>query len=61
MKLLIYALIALTVGVAIALLIKDDPGHVVLSIQNYTVETSVAVLLVVAVIAFVIFYALFRV
>ncbi len=61
MKLLIYALIALAAGVAIALLTKDDPGYVILSIQDYTVETSVAVLLIVTIIAFAVLYALFRI
>jgi len=60
MKLLIYVLITLAAGVGIALIAKDDPGHVVLSIQNYTIETSVVVLLVVTTICFVILYVIFR-
>jgi len=60
MKLLIYVLIALAAGVGIALFAKDDPGYVVLSIQDYTIETSVAVLLVVAAICFAILYVIFR-
>lgn len=60
MKLLIYALIFLTAGVFIALLAKDNPGHVVISIHNYTIETSIVLLLVAILLAFVALYVLFR-
>jgi len=60
MKLLIFALIALTAGVAIALITKDDPGHVILSIHSYTIETSVAVLVIAITVGFIAFYFLFR-
>ena len=60
MKLLISALVVLSLGVAIALFAKDDPGHAILSFQNHTIETSVVSLLVITIIVFIILYYVLR-
>ena len=60
MKLLITALVVLSLGVAIAIFAKDDPGHVILSFQNHTIETSLASLVVILILLFIVLYYLFR-
>jgi HemY protein len=39
-KLFVVALVALLVGVGIVALIQTDPGYVLVSYGNYTLETS---------------------
>ena len=43
MKLLIQTIVMLCIGIALALLVKDDPGYVLLGYGNFSVETSMAI------------------
>lgn len=60
MKLLIVGIIALFLSVGIALVLQEDPGYVLLSINQWTIETSVAVLLVFTIVVFVLLYLAIR-
>jgi HemY protein len=60
MRLLIGIIITLVVSVWIALALQQDPGYALLSIGQWTLETSVAFLGLVLIIAFVSFYFLVR-
>jgi HemY protein len=60
MKFLMLMLLALAGAVATTRLVIQDPGHVLLSYGGYTVETSLAVTVAVALVGFVVFYALLR-
>ncbi len=60
MKLLVILILALFCSVGVALLVKEDPGYVLVTVGQWTVETSVAVLLVFALVAFVLLYKLVR-
>lgn len=60
MKLLALVLLALVAGVALALFALNDPGHVILNIRGYTVETSVALLILVSIVVFIVLYYVIR-
>ena len=60
MRLLILLLSALLVGTALALLMKQDPGFVVLGYRHWTVETSLGLFLAALVVDFLAFYLLIR-
>ena len=60
MKTLFGGLIALAVAVGLAMLIREDPGYVMISIQGWTVESSVAVAGAVLLLTFLVFYWLVR-
>jgi HemY protein len=60
MRLLVGILITLIVSVWIALSLQQDPGYALLSIGEWTLETSVAFLGLVLIVAFVAFYFLVR-
>jgi HemY protein len=53
MKWLMLALLVLIASVAVALLALPDPGYVLIGVGNYSVETSLLVLLVVLVLIYV--------
>ncbi len=60
MKTLFGGLIALAVAVGLAMLIREDPGYVMISIQGWTVESSVAVAGAVLLLSFLVFFWLVR-
>jgi HemY protein len=60
MRLLLVLIIALAASAGIALLVKDDPGYVLITVGQWTVETTVAVLVIVLLVAFVVLYKLLR-
>ncbi len=60
MKFLLFALLVLAGVVGLALLAQEDPGYVLLSWGNWTVESSLSLLVVVVVLAFVALYASVR-
>ncbi len=53
-------LIALAAAVGLAMLIREDPGYVMISIQGWTLESSVAVVAAALLVVFTLFYWLFR-
>lgn len=61
MRWLLSSLLLLAVTVGVALMLQRDPGTVYMHIGQWTVETSLAVLLAVLVIVFVVLYAVLRV
>ncbi|NJN48293.1 MAG: hypothetical protein HC808_19470 [Candidatus Competibacteraceae bacterium] len=56
MKLLITIIVALFAAAGIGLILREDPGYTLISMGSWTIETSVAVLVVFLFIAFVVFY-----
>ncbi|MEE4380271.1 MAG: heme biosynthesis HemY N-terminal domain-containing protein [Candidatus Competibacteraceae bacterium] len=60
MKLLITIIFALFAAAGIGLILREDPGYTLISMGTWTIETSVAVLVVFLVIAFVVLYFLVR-
>ena len=46
MKLLIQTIIMVSLGIALALFVRDDPGYVLLGYGNYSIETSMAIFVV---------------
>jgi HemY protein len=60
MKLLVWLIIGLFASVGIALLVKDDPGYVLLTVGQWTIETSVAVFVIILIVAFFVLYKLVR-
>lgn len=61
MRWLLSALLLLAVTVGVALMLQRDPGTVYMHIGQWTVETSLAVLLAFLVVVFVVLYAVLRV
>lgn len=60
MKLLIIIIIALFCSVGVALLVREDPGYVLVTVGPWTVETSVAVLVVGLAVVYFLAYKLTR-
>ncbi len=60
MKLLFSALIVLVIAVAITLVASDDPGYIVINFQDWTIETSFILAVVVVGIVLVVFYLVTR-
>ncbi len=60
MRLLIGIIVALFISVGIALLLREDPGYVLMYIGDYIVETSVAALVVFTLLLLLLFYFLIR-
>ena len=58
MKFLVYLIIALFLAVGIALIIEHDPGYVLVTVDEWTIETSVAVFVVVVLAVIVVAYKL---
>ena len=61
MKLLIGVIIALFAAVGIGLVLRHDAGYVMLSISQWTLETSLVVFLAILIAAFFVLYWLFRI
>jgi HemY protein len=61
MRWLLSALLLLAATVGVALMLQRDPGTVYMHIGQWTVETSLAVLLAFLVVVFVVLYALLRI
>lgn len=57
MKFLLFALLAVAGAVGLALLAQEDPGYVLLAWSDWTVETSLSLLVVVLVLGFALLYA----
>ena len=49
MKLLVQTIIMISAGIALAMLVRDDPGYVLFGYGNYSVETSLAIFSVAAI------------
>ena len=60
MILILGTLVALGLAVGIAMLLKSDPGYVLISVSGWTVETSFAVMLVFLGLLFIVCYLLAR-
>lgn len=60
MKLLIGIIVALFAAVGIGVVLREDPGYVMLTIGGWTIETSVVFLVLFLVVAFIALYWLFR-
>ncbi|MDX1653936.1 MAG: heme biosynthesis HemY N-terminal domain-containing protein [Candidatus Competibacteraceae bacterium] len=60
MKLLISLIVVLFAAVGLSLILKQDPGYVLLTIGDWTVETSVAFTIFFLAVAFVLLYLLVR-
>ncbi len=60
MKLLIGLVMVLLAAAALALLLMDDPGYVLIGYGHWTLETSVAVAVVVSLLAFIALYYTLR-
>ncbi len=60
MKLLIGILVALFAAVGIGQLLREDPGYVLLTVGDWTIETSVAALIVIALVGFFVLYKAIR-
>lgn len=60
MRLLIAILIALFAAVGITLVLREDPGYVLISVGQWTIETSVAALIIGLVVGFFVLYKLIR-
>lgn len=60
MKLLISSLLVLIAAVALALFIKDDPGYVLIAVGQWSIETTLALLVFVLVVLFVALYYTLR-
>ncbi|MCP5459317.1 MAG: hypothetical protein H6971_06790 [Gammaproteobacteria bacterium] len=61
LTLLLAIILTLFMAAGLALLLRHDPGYVLLSIDQWTLETSVAVLVLFLIVAFVALYVLLRV
>ena len=48
MKLLIQTIVVIAAGIALALVVRDDPGYVLIGYSKYSVETSLAIFAVIA-------------
>lgn len=60
MRLLIGIVAALFAAVGIALLLRTDSGYVLITVGQWTIETSVAVSIVLGVVAFALLYLIFQ-
>jgi HemY protein len=60
MKLLFISLLTLIAAVAVALLAMEDPGYVLFAVGEWTLETTVALALIVVVASFVLLHVLIR-
>jgi len=60
MKILLIIIVALFASVGVALLIQEDPGYVLVTVGQWTVESTVAVLVVGVAVAFFAAYLLVR-
>lgn len=60
MRLLIAILIALFAAVGIAIVLREDPGYVLISVGQWTIETSVAALIIGLAVGFFVLYKLIR-
>ncbi|HYQ92372.1 MAG TPA: heme biosynthesis HemY N-terminal domain-containing protein [Candidatus Competibacteraceae bacterium] len=60
MKLLVWILVALGLALGLALLLRDDPGYVLVSMGPWAVETSFAVAVLFLLLLFGLFYLLLR-
>lgn len=58
MRLLIAILIALFAAVGIAILLREDPGYVLISVGQWTIETSVVALIIGLIVGFFVLYKL---
>ncbi len=59
-KLLLISLLALVVGVALALLIKDNPGYVLIATGPWRIETTLALLIFSLLVVFAVLYVVIR-
>jgi len=60
MKLLIQLIVIIAAGVALAMIVREDPGYVMFSYQGTNVETSFAIFIVAAIAAIFVSYLLIR-
>lgn len=60
MKALFTGLIVLLIAVALAMLIREDPGYVMITVRDWTIEASFVVFVIAAVVAFMAAYFLVR-
>lgn len=60
MRLLIIILIALFAAVGIAILLQEDPGYMLISVGEWTIETSVVAVILALVVGFFVLYKLIR-
>ena len=60
MKLLIQTIVMLSLGIALALFVRDDPGYVLLGYGNYSIETSMAIFAVGSIVVIFLSYYLIR-
>jgi HemY protein len=60
MKLLFISLLTLVVAVIVALLAMEDPGYVLFAVGEWTMETTVALAVVVVVVSFILLHMLIR-
>lgn len=61
MKRLMIVIVALVIGVAVALIAQQDPGYVRIAVQGTTIETTLLVFGAIAIVAFAIIYFVLRV
>lgn len=58
-RLFIYSLLALIIGLVLSVTLKDDPGYVLISFQNYSIETSAVASVIAAVLVFILVSGVF--
>ena len=56
MKLLIQVIIMIAAGIGLALYVREDPGYVLFGIGNYSIETSLVIFIVGAVVTYIALY-----
>ena len=61
MKLVITVLVVLMIAAGIAHYAQKDPGYVMISIHDFTVETSVTIMAAVVIASFLLFYIVMRI
>lgn len=59
-KVFIYLLLALGIGTYLSILLIDDPGYVLITFRSYSLEASLATMLISLLLIYVLLYGLFR-
>ncbi|MGA1742673.1 MAG: heme biosynthesis HemY N-terminal domain-containing protein [Pseudohongiellaceae bacterium] len=59
-RLFIYLLIALGLGTYLSILFRDDPGYVLITIGSYSLESTLATMLISLLVFYVLLYGLFK-
>ncbi len=59
-KIFIYLLLALGIGAYLSILLMDDPGYVLITFWSYSLEASLATMIISLFIIYVLLYGLFR-